>query len=159
RTRRSENQGGGAGRLFENFQASVGDIAAHGFGTVENENAAAAHWLEVSGTLNGANLADAEHWAGYRSLQTHGIGDQSPDVGMRLQDQWSALDGGGVGAFAAFGDTLLDEFFGVGKERDAQAGGAFAAEVVGEALTVGGLREHAGERVFANSARAGEEQC
>ena len=35
---------------------------------------------------------------------------------------------------------------------------ALAAEIVGEALAIGGLREHARERVFADAARAGEEQ-
>ena len=36
---------------------------------------------------------------------------------------------------------------------------ALAAEVVGEAFAIGGLREHAREREFADAARAGEEQA
>ena len=42
--------------------------------------------------------------------------------------------------------------------RDAPAGIALAAEIVFQALAVGGLREHAGERVFSDAARAGEEK-
>jgi len=48
---------------------------------------------------------------------------------------------------------------GIGEERNAQAGGAFATEIIGEALAIGGLRKHASKSVFADAARAGEEQC
>ena len=41
-------------------------------------------------------------------FQADGIGYECPDVGMRLQDQRNAFDGCGVGAFAAFGEALLD---------------------------------------------------
>jgi hypothetical protein len=77
---------------------------------------------------------------------------------MRLQDERGALDGGGVGAFAALGEALVDEPLRVGEQSNALAGGALAAEVVGEALAVGGLGEHARESEFAYTARAGEEQ-
>ncbi len=146
---------GGSSRTLRQTLATS---SAHGFGAVEDKNAAAAHGLERRGALNGANLADAQHGAGDGSFEAHGIGNERPDVGMRLQDQWSALDGGGVGAFAALGDALLDELLRIGEERDALTGVALTAEIVGEALAVGSLREHARERVFADSARAGKEQ-
>jgi hypothetical protein len=77
---------------------------------------------------------------------------------MRLQDQRDALDGGCVGAFAAFGQALLDEFLGLGEQANALARFALAAEVVGEAFAVVGLGEHASEGVLANPVGAGEEQ-
>jgi hypothetical protein len=52
---------------------------------------------------------------------------------------------------------LLDEFLGVSQEADALAGFALAAEVVGEALAVGGLGEHSSESVFADPSGTGEE--
>jgi hypothetical protein len=42
---------------------------------------------------------------------------------------------------------------------NALTSGALAAEVVREALAIRGLRKHARESEFANSARASEEQC
>ena len=50
------------------------------------------------------------------------------------------------------------QLFGIGEQRDAFAGFAFAAEVVFQAFAIGGLREHARQRVFAEAARAAEEQ-
>jgi hypothetical protein len=77
---------------------------------------------------------------------------------MRLKDQRNAFDGGGVGALAALDQTLFEEFLRVGKPGDAQAGSAFAAEIVREAFAVGRLREHARESEFADATRAGKEQ-
>jgi len=77
---------------------------------------------------------------------------------MRLEDKRDALDGRGVSAFAAFDEALFDERRGIGEQCDAFAGFAFAAEVVFEALAVGGLRKHARQCVFAHAARAGKEQ-
>ena len=77
---------------------------------------------------------------------------------MRLKNQGDAFDGGGVGAFAALGEALLDDWVGVGEKRDAFAGFAFAAEVVFQAFAIGGLREHPGQSEFAYTPRAGEEK-
>ena len=130
----------------------------HGFGAVEDEDAAAAHGLKVGGPLDGAELPDAEHGAGYGRFEANGVGDDGPDVGMRLENERDAFDGGGVGAFAAFGEALLDERLGIGEKRDAFAGFAFAAEIVLQAFAVGGLGEHARECVLAKAARAAEKQ-
>ena len=77
---------------------------------------------------------------------------------MRLQDQRNALDGGGVGAFTALDEALYEKRLRIGELRDSLAGGALAAEVVGEAFAIGALGEHACESEFANATRAGEEQ-
>jgi hypothetical protein len=77
---------------------------------------------------------------------------------MGLKDEWCALDGGGVGTFATLSDALLDEFLGIGQERDPLTGVALAAEIVGEALAIGGLSEHPRQCEFADAARTGEEQ-
>src|SRR6266446_2073228 len=77
---------------------------------------------------------------------------------MRLQDQRHALDGRSVGALAALDESLLEQSLGIGELRDALASGALAAEVVGEALAIRGLREHAREGEFADAARSGEKQ-
>ena len=147
--------GGGSSRIFRKY---VGDVPAHGVRAIEDEDAAAAHGLEIGGALHRANLADAQHGAGYRSFEPDGIGNEGPHVGMSLQNEGHALDHGGIGAFAALGEALLDEQGGIGEQCDALAGGALAAEIIGEALASGGLREHAGERVFTYAACAGEEQ-
>ena len=105
---RREDEGRRARRLLENFQENVGDIPAHGFCAIENENAAATHGLKVSGALDGAQLADAQHGTRDGALQADGIGHKRPNVGMRLQDQRYALDRRGVRAFAAFHQALLD---------------------------------------------------
>jgi hypothetical protein len=114
--------------------------------------------LKVGGALDGAKLADTKHRAHDGSLEANGIGDKSPNVGVRLQDQWGALNGGGIGALATLSETLLDQLLRLSEKGDALARQAFAAGVVGEALTVGGLREHARESKFADAARSGEEQ-
>lgn len=156
--RRGQDKGGGAGGLFENFQEDVGDVPAHGFGAVKNENAAASHGLKVRGTLNGAKLSDAKHGTGDGTFQTDGVGNERPDVGMGLQDERDAFDGGGVCAFAAFGEALLDEFFWIGEKSDALAGFALAARIVGQALAVGGLGKQARESELADAARAAEKK-
>jgi hypothetical protein len=66
--------------------------------------------------------------------------------------------GCGVGAFAALGKALFGKLRGIGQLTDALAGVAFAAEIVGEALAICGLREHAGQREFSYAARTSEEQ-
>jgi hypothetical protein len=75
-----------------------------------------------------------------------------------LQNQRNALDGCGVGTFSALNKTLFEEFLSISELGNAPAVGAFAAEIVGHALAICRLREHAGEREFANAARAGKEQ-
>jgi hypothetical protein len=75
-----------------------------------------------------------------------------------LQNQRDAFDRGGVSAFAALDEPLLDEPLRIGELSDSLAGVALAAEVVGEAFTICGLGEHACESEFTHSARAGEEQ-
>jgi hypothetical protein len=77
---------------------------------------------------------------------------------VRLKDQGNALDRGGVGAFAAFDESLFEELLGIGELGDTLASVALAAEVVGEAFAICGLREHARESEFTHAARAGEEQ-
>src|SRR4029077_10737437 len=57
-----------------------------------------------------------------------------------------------------FGEACLDQRPGVGRASTAAAGGAFAEKIVLQPLAIGGLREHARERVFADAARPGEEQ-
>ena len=44
----------------------------------------------------------------------------------------------------------------IGERGHAPARVAFTAKIVRKALAIRGLREHAGERVFADAARAGE---
>jgi hypothetical protein len=61
---------------------------------------------------------------------------------MRLQDQGDALDRGSIGAFAALRETLLDEPLRFGEQGDSLAWGAFAAEIILEALAIGRLRKH-----------------
>ena len=118
-----EDQGGGAGWLFEDLEEDVGDIVpAHGFGAVEDKNAAAAHGLEIRGALNGANLADAQHGARDGSFAGARDRERAPRRRDAIAGSVDALDGGGVGAFAALGDALLDELLRIGEERDALAG-------------------------------------
>lgn len=107
RRRRRENESGTARRLFENLEKDVGDVPAHGFCAVEYENAAAAHRLEVSGALDRPKLADAEHGTGDGILQANGVGNECPDIGMRLENERDALDSGGIGALAALRETLF----------------------------------------------------
>jgi len=53
---------------------------------------------------------------------------------------------------------LLEQRLGIGEERDPLTRDALAAEVVDEAFAIRGLCEHARERKFSDTARAGEEQ-
>jgi hypothetical protein len=46
----------------------------------------------------------------------------------------------------------------MGEERDALAGGAFAAGIVGQAFAISRLREETRQSVFADAAGACEEQ-
>src|SRR5258708_17085187 len=118
--------------MLENFNEYIGEIPAHSVRAIEDENAAATYGLKVGGTLNGAQLADTQHGAGHRALQANGIGDDGPDVRVRLQNQRNALDGSGVGTFATFDETLLEKRLRIGELGDALASGALAAEVVRE---------------------------
>jgi hypothetical protein len=77
---------------------------------------------------------------------------------MRLEDERDSFHGGGVGAFASFRETLFDEFFRVGEQRDALASFAFAAKVVFHPLAIRGLRKHSRQRELAEAARAAKEQ-
>ena len=76
---------------------------------------------------------------------------------MRFQQKRHALDGRGVGPFAALRESLLDEGPKIGEQPDLPARFAFAAKIIGQPLAVGRLREHSREREFSDSARAGEE--
>src|SRR5262249_26378125 len=76
---------------------------------------------------------------------------------MRLQEERGTLDGCSVGAFAALRQTLIDQVGEVREFADGTAGRALAAEIIFQALAVGGLGKHAGKREFADAARAGEE--
>ena len=153
-----ENERGGFWRLFEDFQEEIGVGPAHRIGAIENEDAAAALWLEVSGALDGAQLADANHGPRDRREAANGIGNEQPNVWVSFEDERHALDGGGVRAFTTFGEAGFDHRKRISEARDLQARGAFAAEVVLQALAIGGLGEHACKREFADAARAGEEQ-
>ncbi len=77
---------------------------------------------------------------------------------MCLKNQRHALDGGGVGALAAFDQTLFDQLLRVREQGDALAGSALSAEIIREAFAIGGLREHTRKRVFANTARPRKKQ-
>src|SRR6267378_8032636 len=156
--RSREDERGRARRLLENFQENVGDIPAHGFRAIENKNAAPAHRLKVGGALDGAQLADAQHRTCDGALQADGIGRKRPNVRVRLQDQRYALDGGGVRAFAAFHEALLDQFLRIRELGDAQAGRTLVTEIIRHAFAVGGLGEHAREGKFADTAIPGKEQ-
>ena len=158
RPRSDKDQRGRVGRLFQDLEEYVGIVPAHGIGAIEDEDAAAALRAERRGPLDGAQLADADHRTSYRRSQANGIWNDGPDVGIRLQNQRLALDGRGVGAFATFGEALLDQRVRVGEAGDFRAGITFAAEIVFQAFAVRGLREHSGEREFADAARAGEKQ-
>jgi hypothetical protein len=61
-------------------------------------------------------LADAQHGADDGVFQANWVGDKRPHVGMRLQDQWYALDSRGVGAFAALNETLLEQLLVIGEQ-------------------------------------------
>jgi hypothetical protein len=114
--------------------------------------------LEVGGALNGTELADTKHGPSDWSFQADGIGNQRPHVGMRLQDERDAFDGGGVSTFAAFRETLLDEALWFGEERGTLARVTFSTCVIDKAFTAGGLREDAGEGEFANAVLTGKEK-
>ena len=75
---------------------------------------------------------------------------------MRFEQKRHALDGRGVGPFAALRESLLDERPKIGKQADFAAGFALAAKIIGQPLAVGRLREHSREREFSDAARAGE---
>ena len=83
---RGEDEGGRAGRLLENFQENIGYIPAHRLCAVQDENTAATHRLKVGGALNGTQLAHTQHRSRDRTLQPDGIGDERPNVGVRLQN-------------------------------------------------------------------------
>jgi hypothetical protein len=80
----------------------------HSFGAIQNKDAATSHRLEVRGALDGAELTDAQHGSRDWTLQANRVGNEGPDVRMRLKDQGDAFNSGGVGAFAAFGEALFD---------------------------------------------------
>lgn len=77
---------------------------------------------------------------------------------MRLKDKRNAFDGGSVGAFATLNESLLEQSLRIGKLRDALAGVALAAKVIGEAFAICGLGEHPREGEFTYTTRAGEKQ-
>ncbi len=70
---------------------------------------------------------------------------------MRLEEKRDALDGGGIGVGAAFGEALSDERLRVSEGGDAEAIGATAAEIAILEEAIGGLGEHAGESKFADA--------
>ena len=156
--RSQQYQRGGFRRLLENFEEDVGVIPAHRIRAVENEQAPLALRLERGGALHGAQLAHANHRPCHGRPQAYGIGNDQPDIGMRLDDERRAFDGGGIGAFTALGKAGLDERCRVGERSHPPARIAFATKIILEALAVGGLREHARERVFSDAARPGEKQ-
>jgi hypothetical protein len=53
---------------------------------------------------------------------------------------------------------LLEKRLRIGKKSDAAARGAFSAEIIGKALAVGGLREHARQGEFSDATRTRKEQ-
>jgi len=73
---------------------------------------------------------------------------------MGLQNQGYAFHGCCVSAFASFGEPLLDQLLRVSKLADLFARRAFAAKIVRQPLTIGGLSKHPGERELADAARA-----
>src|SRR5262249_38278426 len=91
-------------------------------------------------------------------FEANRIGNERPDVGMRLQDERNAFDRGSVSAFAALGEALLDEGLRVIQQFDALTGGALAAEVVGEAFAIRRLPKHSRGREFPRRLGSGEEQ-
>jgi hypothetical protein len=160
---REQDERGRFGRLFEDLEEQVGVSPAHGVGAVEDKDAATAVWLEVSGALHGAQLADADH----RDARPECAGARGRELcsqtsGMRLDDAAAyARRHGGVRAFAALGESQRQsDGWGIGKRSAIflQAGRALAAEVVLETLAIGGLSEHARQSVLADAARAGEKQ-
>jgi hypothetical protein len=76
---------------------------------------------------------------------------------MRLDNQRHALDGCGIRARPALGQSRRNQTFEVSESCDSLAIPTFTAKVVTEALAIGRLREHAREREFAHSARAGKQ--
>ena len=112
----------------------------------------------MGGTLDGAQLADAQHRARDGTLQADRIGHERPHVRVRLQDQRHALDSRCVGTLAALGETLFEQRLRIGELGDALTSGALAAEIVREAFAIRGLRKHTRESEFANAARAREKQ-
>jgi hypothetical protein len=114
--------------------------------------------LKVGGTLDGAQLADAQHRAGDGTLQADRIGHERPHVRVRLKDQRHTLDRGGVGTLATLGESLFEQRLRIGELGDALTSGALAAEIIREAFAIRGLRKHTRESEFANAARPREKQ-
>jgi len=114
--------------------------------------------LEVRGTLDSAQLANAQHWTHDGVFQADGIGNEHPDVRVGLENQRNALDGGGIGVFAPLDKTLFDELLRVSEQGNPLTGGALAAKVVLQAFAIRSLREHARQREFADAARTSEQQ-
>src|ERR1700726_369644 len=91
----------------------------------------------------------------YWSQAPHRVGCDQPNIGRALDDEGRALDGCCIRALAALREACLDQSRGVRQARHAQARSTLAAEVILQAFTIGGLRKHARERVFADAAWPG----
>ena len=112
--------------------------------------------LKYAARWTARKLPDADHRPSDGRILPDRIRNDQPHIGMRFDDQGRALDGGSVGAFAALGETRGDQRRWIGERRHAEAGFALAAEIVVQALAIGSLREHPGERIFADAARTGK---
>jgi hypothetical protein len=77
---------------------------------------------------------------------------------MGLEDQWYAFHGRGVGAFAAFGQTLLSQALRIGQRSDPLAGVTLSAPIVRKPFAVGGLREQPRQRELTYTMRPGKQQ-
>ena len=83
---RGENERGRAGRFLENLKENVGDVPAHRFRSIEDEDAATAQGLKVGGALDGAQLAHTQHRPRDGAFQANRIRDERPNVWVRLQN-------------------------------------------------------------------------
>jgi hypothetical protein len=75
---------------------------------------------------------------------------------MRFEQKRHALDGRGVGPFAALRESLFDQRPKIGEQADFAAWFTLTAKIIAQPLAAGRLREHSGQCELSDSARAGE---
>jgi len=91
-------------------------------------------------------------------LRTNWIGNDRPNIRMRLQDQRDSFHGGRVRALAALSQTLFNQCFRIGQQANSLARRTFATKIIRQIFAIGRLRKHPRQRKFPHAARSGEEQ-
>jgi len=151
-----QDEGGVLGGLFEDFKEGVGRLAHEGGGGEDGERAFGLDRRPVVGDVDDlADLADLDE-------QLRRVGGDDEDVGVGLDEDAGLALVGLAQVFACF-DGLGYKNVQVGRITDAEAVAAFTAEV-GQTIAfswveaVDGLSQHQGQRIFARSARPGQDQ-